>query len=582
MNLTQKGAKITVLSGLAYPELRFNIKIKNKEYAMTTYQTDYPAGMMSEINLEGSNSVIELVNERLEQYHDKSAFSCMGQSMSYGELDKLSSDFASYLQHETDLKPGDRVAIQLPNVLQYPVVAFGILKAGMVIVNTNPLYTSRELLHQFNDSGARLLVVYAGMAKLALSIQSQTPISKILVTEIADFHSGFKRPLINLIVKHIKKLVPSYNKNAITPLNKALQQGALNSYTAIKTEPEDTVLLQYTGGTTGVSKGAMITNKNLIANMLQLSEFLKVVLDQGNETFVAPLPLYHIYAFTINCLACVDMGNHSLLIPNPRDIPGFIKTLKSNKFTGFLGLNTLFVALMNHPEFKDIDFSNLKLTGSGGMALTNTVAQRWEKLTGCSISEGYGLTETSPVVSFNPPGHQIVGTVGIAAPSTDLKVIDDSGQTLGPDEAGELCVKGPQVMKGYWKKPQETQKAIDKDGWLKTGDVAEIQQNGYIKIVDRIKDMIVVSGFNVYPNEIEDVVGDHPNVVECAAIGVKSEKTGEAVCLYLVVSTPVPEEEIIAFCKDRLTSYKVPKQIIFKEELPKSNVGKILRRELRH
>ncbi|TGG95552.1 long-chain fatty acid--CoA ligase [Natronospirillum operosum] len=544
-------------------------------------QVTYPEGMNATIDLSQFQSVPQLLDRSLKEFADKPAFSCMGRTLTYGELDRMSADFGAWLQNHTDLEPGDRIAVQLPNILQYPVVVFGAMRAGLVVVNTNPLYTEREMEHQFNDSGARLLVVYAGMADKAVRVKGKTPIEQILCTEIADFHPPLKRLLINTVVKKIKKMVPAFDQSAVTPLRQALAQGAASQFNPVERTQDDLAVLQYTGGTTGVAKGAELTHRNLIANMLQCYEFFKLALTPGEETLVAPLPLYHIYAFTVHCLVVLETGNHNVLIPNPRDIPGFVKELRKWQFSGFAGLNTLFVALMNNEDFQQLDFSKLKLTISGGMALTRNAAERWEKMTGCTVSEGYGLTETSPVVSFNPPGHAQLGTIGLPAPDTEVRVVNDAGEPQPVGEPGELCVRGPQVMRGYWNRPEETEKSLTSDGWFSTGDIAVIQEDGYMRIVDRKKDMVVVSGFNVYPNEVEDVLVQHEAVVESAVIGVPDEKTGEAVKAFVVTNREVSDEELVRHCKEHLTAYKVPRLFERRDELPKTPVGKVLRRELR-
>jgi len=549
--------------------------------SQTYFLEEYPAGMKAKIDPESYSSVVQLFDHCVKKFANNLHTTCMGQSMTYAQLDQKSAAFASYLQNHTSLKPGDRIAIQLPNLLQFPVVAFGALRAGLVLVNTNPLYTARELEHQFKDSGVKALVVYEGMAKTALSIVDSTDIDHVIVTKIADFHSPVKRVLINSIVKYVKKMVPKYDASETVKLNDALSLGENSSYQKVERQPDDLILLQYTGGTTGVAKGAMLTNRNMIANMLQSEEFFKIELVNEKETIIAPLPLYHCYAFTVNCLLITQTGNHNVLIPNPRDIKGYIKTLRHTKFTAMTGLNTLFNAMMLHKDFTKIDFSGLHFTLSGGMALMHETAIKWQKLTGCPIYEGYGLTETSPVVSFNPPGFHKLGTIGIPAPSTEVRVIDDEGNVLGTDEVGELCIRGPQVMKGYWNKPDETEKVISLHGWFKSGDMAKISSEGYITIVDRKKDLIIVSGFNVYPNEIEDIVSQYQGVVECAAIGIKSDDTGEAIKVFIVANEPINEAQLVAFCRERLTAYKVPKTFEFRDELPKTNVGKVLRRALR-
>ena len=543
--------------------------------------SQYPGKMKASIDPDGYDTVLDLFNAKVTQYADKDAFSCMGQTLSFGQLDQLSAQFAAYLQNETDLKPGDRIALMIPNLLQFPIAAWGALRAGLVLVNTNPLYTERELEHQMNDSGAKAMVVYAGMAATALKVQSRTAVTRIIVTEIADQHPTLKRLLVNTVVKRVKKMVPDYDKARTTSWRSALQQGASFSYRPVQSGHHDAIVLQYTGGTTGVAKGAMLTNRNLIANMLQSYEFFGLALEDGQEVVISPLPLYHIYAFTVHCMVFMYTGNHSVLIPNPRDIPAFAKELSRHRFNCFVGLNTLFVALCNNEAFNKLDFSALKLTVSGGMALTHAAAEKWQMVTGCQINEGYGLTESSPVVSFNPPGFTQLGTIGIPAPSTEVKVIGADGLDLPRGEPGELCVRGPQVMKGYWQRPDDSAKTIDADGWLLTGDIAVIQADGYMKIVDRKKDMIVVSGFNVYPNEIEDVLASHPAVVESAVVGVPSEKSGEAVKVFVVTNNAISDDELIAFCREHLAAYKVPRLFERRESLPKTNVGKVLRRELR-
>ncbi|MCO1335807.1 AMP-binding protein [Microbulbifer sp. OS29] len=532
--------------------------------------------------LDIDRSILDVFKGACTKYGDRPAFTCLGRTLSVGDIDTLSGKFASYLQNHTDLKPGDRIAVQLPNVLQYPVVVFGALRAGLVVVNTNPLYTQRELKHQLSDSGAKALVVLANIADTASAVVAETDVKQVIVTEVADLHSPLKRTLINSVAKYVKKMVPEFSFVNQVGFREVLAKGAERPHTDVERTKEDIAVLQYTGGTTGVAKGAMLTNGNLVANMEQVLEAFATGMKEGEEFYIAPLPLYHIYAFTIHCMCLFSSGNHSLLIPNPRDIPGFVKTLKGLRFTGFVGLNTLFNGLMLNKEFAELDFSKLHSTASGGMALTRDTAKRWEEMTGCMIMEGYGMTETSPVVSFNPTDGVQLGTVGIPVPGTEIKVVDENGNDLPNNSPGELCVRGPQVMKGYWQRPEATADTIDAEGWLNTGDMAVIQDDGYIKIVDRKKDMIIVSGFNVYPNEIEDVVSAHPKVTEAAAIGIPDEKSGEQVKLFLVKADPsLTEDEIIAFCRENLTAYKVPKRVEFREDLPKTNVGKILRRELR-
>lgn len=546
------------------------------------YQDKYPAGVSRDVNLDKYTSMVDVFDQAVKKYADRPAFSAVGATLTYRDLDTQSRNFAAWLQNKTDLKPGDRIAVQMPNVSQYPVVVFGAMRAGLIVVNTNPLYTTREMEHQFNDSGAKALVVLANMANNAEKVLPHTGIEHVIVTEIADMHSPLKRTLMNAAVKHLKKMVPAYNLPKAHKLPAVLSAGSKEKFTPVECKKDDVAVLQYTGGTTGVAKGAMLTHGNLVANLLQVRPMMEDTVEEGKEVVVAPLPLYHIYSFTLNCGIMLEAGAHNLLIPNPRDIPGFVKELKNHKFTAFLGLNTLFVALCNNEEFQELDFSGLKLTSSGGMALTSDTAKMWQRVTGCEISEGYGMTETSPVVTFNPNSAIQLGTIGLPIPGTQVKTIDDDGNETPIGEPGELCVKGPQVMRGYWQRPEDTQKSFTDDGFLKTGDIALIQEDGYIRIVDRKKDMIIVSGFNVFPNEIEDVVSGHPKVVECAAVGVEDAKSGEAVKVYLVPTAEgVTENELKEFCRERLTAYKVPKSFEFRDELPKTNVGKILRRELR-
>ena len=546
------------------------------------FRERYPEGFPATINPDEYQSLVEIFDSFVQRYAGNPAFTCLGQTLTYAELNAKSAAFAAYLQNETSLQPGDRIAVQLPNILQYPIVVFGALRAGMVVVNTNPLYTEREMEHQFNDSGAKAIVVLANMADKAEKVVPNTGIKHVIVTQVGDMHGTVKRTLINSVLKYVKKEVPAFNIPGAVNLRDALKKGEGQTFKAVSVQSDDIAVLQYTGGTTGVAKGAMLTHRNLISNMLQCRALFEMILEEGNESVIAPLPLYHIYAFTVHCMVMLETGNHSVLIPNPRDIPGFIKVLQKTKFSGFVGLNTLFVALCQQEAFRAIDFSGLKLTISGGMALTKAAADQWKNVTGSEIAEGYGMTETSPVVSFNPPGHVKLGTIGMPVSSTICKVVDEDGNDMPVGEAGELCVKGPQVMKGYWQRPEATAETIDADGWLKTGDMAVINEDGYIKIVDRKKDMIIVSGFNVYPNEVEDVIASHPDIVEVAAIGVPDAKTSEIVKVFVTTTNKqLTEADVKAFARENLTAYKVPRFVEFRDELPKTNVGKILRRELR-
>lgn len=533
------------------------------------------------MSLNYDRTIAEVFAQSCNQFADCKAFTCMGRTLTYAELDHLSGRFAAWLQQHTALQPGDRIAVQLPNILQYPVVVFGALRAGLVVVNTNPLYTPHEIKHQLNDSGAKALVVLANIAKNASAIIGETKVEQVIVTELADLHSPVKRILLNFAVKYLKKLVPPFSFPQQISLRKALSLPA-QPWQAVPQAPADVAVLQYTGGTTGVAKGAMLTHRNLVANMEQLNERMKNVFRPKQELYVAPLPLYHIYSFTIHCTSAVALGNHSLLIPNPRDIPGFVKTLQDVPFTFFVGLNTLFNALMRNPDFCKLDFSNLRLTCSGGMALTAETARHWLELTKAQISEGYGLTETSPVISCNPLENVQQGTVGLPLIDTEIKVIDEHNNSLPTGEAGELCVRGPQVMKGYWQRPDATAEVIDSEGWFKTGDIAVIQPDGFIKIVDRKKDMINVSGFKVFPNEVEDALSNHPDIVEVAIVGVPDGEGSEIVKAFIVTANEsLTIEQVRKYAKETLTAYKVPHLIEFRKELPKTNVGKILRRELR-
>jgi long-chain acyl-CoA synthetase len=533
------------------------------------------------MSLDYQKTLIDVFNTACSTYSVSKAFSCMGRSLTYGELDQLTAKFAAFLQTKTDLKPGDRIAVQLPNVLQYPVAVFGALRAGLIVVNTNPLYTASEIKHQLNDSGAKALVVLANIARNAADVIEETDVKTVIVTELADLHSPVKRILINSVVKYIKKLVPEFAFKNTVSFRETLTLSE-KAFSPVMRDPEDIAVLQYTGGTTGVAKGAMLSHRNLVANMLQVNEHMKCVFRKNQEIYIAPLPLYHIYSFTLHCTSAITLGNHSILIPNPRDIPAFVKTLQSVPFSLFVGLNTLFNALMRNEDFLKLDFSTLRLTSSGGMALTVETYKKWTALTRAPLVEGYGLTETSPVVAINPFDAPVQGTVGITMPETECKVVDADGKVLPCGEAGELCIRGPQVMKGYWQRPEATAEAIDADGWFYSGDIAIIQSDGYIKIVDRKKDMINVSGFKVFPNEVEDALCRHPDIIEAAVIGLPDGDGSEMVKAFVVSKNPqLTADEIRKFAKGVLTAYKVPKQVEFRTDLPKTNVGKILRRELR-
>jgi long-chain acyl-CoA synthetase len=535
------------------------------------------------IDTQRFNNLVEMFADSCTRFAGSDAYTCLGHTLNFAEIFERAGHFTSYLQNHTELKPGDRVAIMMPNILQYPAAVFGILQAGMVVVNTNPLYSHREIVHQFNDADVQAVMVLANMAAEVEAVIAETAVKKVIVTQIADFHPPLKRTVVNLAAKYIKKMVPAYNLPGHITMLDALKLGSKKAPVICQPKPTDTAMLQYTGGTTGVAKGAVLSHSNVVANSLQCANmFQSYGISEGGESLVLPLPLYHIYAFTIS-LVIAHTGNHTLLIPNPRDLPSTVKAMKAQPFTMFSGLNTLFVALCNDEAFKGLDFAGLKATISGGMALTGDAAKRWQQVTGCAIYEGYGLTETAPVLTVNPGGEgNQVGTIGMPVPGTVLKVVDEQGKTLPRGEPGELCARGPQVMQGYWQRPEATAEVFDEDGFFTTGDVAIIQDDGYLRIVDRKKDMIIVSGFNVFPNEVEDVLATHPSVVECAVVGVKDDKSGEAPKAFVVLSdVAVDAKTLRDFCKEGLAAYKVPKYFEFRDELPKSNVGKVLRKDLR-
>ncbi|MBD9465445.1 long-chain-fatty-acid--CoA ligase FadD2 [Pseudomonas sp. Pdm06] len=549
-----------------------------------------PAGVPLDVDLGTYKSVIEVFERSCKKFADRPAFSNMGVTLTYAELERYSAAFAGYLQTHTDLAPGDRIAVQMPNILQYPIAVFGALRAGLIVVNTNPLYTAREMRHQFKDSGARALVYLNMFGQKVQEVLPDTDLQYLIEAKMGDLMPTAKGWLVNTMVSKVKKMVPAYSLPQAISFKSALRLGRGQGIKPLNVSLDDIAVLQYTGGTTGLAKGAMLTHGNLVANMQQARACLgqlgddgQPLLREGQEVMIAPLPLYHIYAFTANCMCMMVTGNHNVLITNPRDIGGFIKELKNWRFSLLLGLNTLFVALMDHPDFKTLDFSHLKVTNSGGTALIKATAERWQQLTGCGITEGYGLTETSPVASANPYGGKSrLGTVGMPVPGTLMKVINDDGVEQPLGERGELCIKGPQIMKGYWNKPEATAEVLDSEGWFKSGDIAVIDPDGFVRIVDRKKDMIIVSGFNVYPNEIEDVVMAHPKVANCAVIGVPDERSGEAVKLFVVArEAGVSLEELKAYCKENFTGYKIPKHIVLRDSLPMTPVGKILRRELR-
>ncbi|MEI6859682.1 MAG: long-chain-fatty-acid--CoA ligase FadD [Shewanella sp.] len=542
-----------------------------------------PDDVPSEIDVEQYESLVDMFEISVSKFADQPAFVNMGATLTYRKLEERSRAFAAYLQNELKLEKGDRVAIMIPNLLQYPIALFGVLRAGMVVVNVNPLYTPRELKHQLNDSGAKAIVVVSNFAHILEKVVEQTPIESVILTGLGDLLSAPKRTLVNFVVKYIKKMVPKYHLPHAISMRKSLSRGRRLQYVKPKLGKSDLAFLQYTGGTTGVSKGAMLTHGNVVSNLLQANAAYSPMLNEGKEFVVTALPLYHIFALTVNCLLFMHKGANNLLITNPRDIPAFIGELKKHPYTAITGVNTLFNALVNSEEFKQLDFSKLKLSIGGGMAVQRVVAEKWEAITKNRLLEGYGLTEASPLVACCPYNLESYnGAIGFPVAMTDIQVRDDDGKVLAQGEIGELFAKGPQIMLGYWQRPEETARVIDKQGYLATGDIGYMDEQGFFYIVDRKKDMILVSGFNVFPNEVEEVVSMHSGVVEVAAVGVPNDISGETVKVFVVPNDKsLSERDIIDHCRLHLTGYKVPKLVEFRDELPKSNVGKILRRELR-
>ncbi len=550
-------------------------------YEDRPWNKNYPAGIPANIDPDKYENLLVFYEEVFDKHADKVAYTYMGKELTFKDVNILSRNFAAYL-HSRGLEPGDRIALMMPNILQYPIVMYGALRAGLIIVNTNPLYTPREMLHQFTDSGAKAVVIAELFASKLEEILDQTQIKVIMTASMGEMLSPVKGALVNFVVRKVKKMVPKYTLPNVTTVKEALKMGKRFEINPFESRPNDTVLLQYTGGTTGVSKGAELTNRNLIANMMQIEAWMQGMLMRGNETALCPLPLYHIFAFSVNAMALFSLGINNVLIPNARDIKGLIKEWKKHKVSIFDGVNTLFNALVHHPDFGSIDFSTLKITVGGGMAVQNVVAEEWYRITNNVLSEGYGMTEASPVVTVNPvDGTARIGTIGLPVPSTLVRVANDQDEEVPVGESGELQVKGPQVMKGYYNRPDETAKTI-RNGWLCTGDIGYMDEDGFFTLIDRKKDMILVSGFNVFPNEIEDVIAKHPKVLEVAAIGVPDEKSGEVVKVCVVKKDKsLDEKELIDYCRTQLTGYKVPKHVEFRDDLPKSNVGKILRRKLR-
>ncbi len=543
---------------------------------------NYPAGISDDIDPDRFSSIIHLLEDSFKEYGNRTAYENMGKKLSFIQMDRLSAQFADFLQNTCLLKPGDRIAVQMPNLLQWPVVVFGAIRAGMIVVNTNPLYTSREMLHQFQDAGVKAIVILANFASNLQKIIHETEIKTVVITEVGDMFGGIKKSVVNFVVRHIKKMVPSYKIEGAISFKHAMKSGKKGKFITADKNGDDIAFLQYTGGTTGISKGAVLSHRNILANMEQICEWMKPKLGYGKEIMVTALPLYHIFALTVNCLAMLRIGASNILITNPRDMKDFLGTIKKIPFSIITGVNTLFNGMLNHPDFKKCDFSNLKVSVGGGMAVQDAVADKWKKITGTALVEGYGLTETSPLLCCNPiDDTERTGTIGMPVPGTEIQIMDDSGTPLPVGEVGELCARGPQVMKEYWHKPDET-RLVFVNGYFRTGDIAVMDNDGFLKIVDRKKEMINVSGFNVYPNDIENVIASHPKVQEVGAIGVPDSKSTEIVKVFIVKKDEsLTEKEILEYCKENLTRYKMPRVVEFRKELPKSNVGKILRRVLK-
>lgn len=543
----------------------------------------YMQGVPAEIDPDSYDSLADLFTQCCKKFADKPAFSNMGKVITFRELEKQATAFAAYLQHKLGLRQGERLALMMPNILQYPVAMFGALKAGLIVVNVNPLYTARELVHQLSNAEVDTIVILENFTSVLQEALTQVSVKNIIVTQFGDLFPYPKALLINFVVKYIKKMVPAWHLPQAIRFKEVLKQGAHAKFTTCNIKGNDIAFLQYTGGTTGVAKGAELSHRNLLANIMQVYAWTDHLTEEGKEIIITALPLYHIFSLTANCLTFFKLGAHNILVTNPRDIPQFIKLLKKVPFTIMTGVNTLFNALLNNSEFHQVDFKHLRFVIGGGMSVQKAVAERWQGITGVPILEGYGLTEASPVVCVNPLNIQAhTGSIGLPLPSTDIKVCDEAGNELPVGEIGELWVKGPQVMRAYWRAPEETQKILTAEGWLLTGDMAKLDASGFVYLVERKKDLIIVSGFNVYPTEIEDILARHPAVLEAAVIGVPSGKTGEAVKAFIVKKdSDLTEEEVITFCRKQLTAYKVPKQVEFRTELPKSNVGKVLRRKLR-
>jgi long-chain acyl-CoA synthetase len=540
----------------------------------------YPPGTPTEIDADQFTSLVDVLTQSCSRFAERPAFANLGRTLSYAEFDRLSRDFAGYLA-SLGLARGDRVALMLPNILQYPIALFGVLRAGLTVVNTNPLYTPRELRHQLRDSGARCIVVLDNFAHVLQEVQADTEIRHVITTGIGDALPWPKRTVVNAVLRHVRKVVPPFQIAGAVRWRTALALGRQRGFTPVPVRGDDLAFLQYTGGTTGVAKGAMLTHRNVVANLQQIAALWRSIIEPGREVVITALPLYHIFCLTCNCLVFMQHGGVNVLVTNPRDMPAFLDELAHWRFTIITGVNTLYAALLDQPRFRQLDFSALRLGVAGGMALHPAVAKKWQEVTGREMVEGYGLTEASPVVSANPPGGARIGTIGIPVPSTDVRILDGD-RPVSPGEAGELCVRGPQVMRGYWNMAEETRATLSDDGWLRTGDIASMDADGYLRIVDRKKDMIIVSGFKVFPNEIEAVVTSHVDVLEAGCVGVPDEKSGQAVKVFVVARAErsISIEQLRDHCRANLTPYKVPRYFEVRDSLPKTNVGKILRRAL--
>jgi long-chain acyl-CoA synthetase len=544
---------------------------------------NYPVGVPAQINPKQYASLVELVQESCTRFPDKPAFTSMGRTIDYATYDRLSRDFAAFLQEVAGLQKGDRIALMLPNVLQYPIALYGALRAGLTVVNTNPLYTARELEHQLKDSGAKAILILENFAHTLAEVIAHTDLKTVIVTAVGDQLSWPKSAIVNVVVRHVRKQVPPWTLPHYVEFNAAISEGRYRPHTSVALGHDDIAFLQYTGGTTGVAKGAMLTHRNMVANALQSASWIGTAARLGEDTIITALPLYHIFALTANWMVFIKFGAHNILIANPRDFPAFVSEIKKYRFSYISGVNTLFNALLNTPGFSDVDFSALRITLGGGMAVQRSVAEHWKKVTGNVLTQAWGLTETSPAACINPfAPHDFNGSIGLPIPSTDISIRDDDGKELDLGQVGEICVRGPQVMLGYWNRPDETAKVMLPDGWLRTGDIGRIDEEGFVYIEDRKKDMILVSGFNVYPNEVESVVASHPGVLEVAAVAQSDERSGETVALFIVKKDPsLTEQQVIDHARTQLTGYKTPRHVYFRDELPKTNVGKILRRALR-